>query len=104
MNSEWTTRAKAKGLTGRVKIIDAHIQRGWSSCDHMIDDAPANALIGRDFRCLADAMIAASKAEGKFSSAITVTLTDRSGATWKANTAPRIPGRDYCPLRECDPE
>ena len=53
---------------------------------------------------LADAMIAASKAEGKFSSAITVTLTDRSGATWKASTAPRIPGRDYCPLRECDPE
>lgn len=58
----WTTTARERGIAGRVTITSAHIERGWSSCDYLIDDAPARALVGRGYRCVADAMRAATRA------------------------------------------
>lgn len=89
----WTTTARERGIAGRVTITAAHVERGWSTRDHLIDDSPADQLVGRRFRCVADAMRAATRAEGRWSHAVRVTLRDRDGRLWDATTAPEVPGR-----------
>lgn len=37
---------------GAVTVIDAWNQRGWSREDHLLDDGPLSALVGRTFRSL----------------------------------------------------
>lgn len=44
-----------------ITITDARIARGYSGYDHLLDDAPLSAMIGRSYRDLS----AAAKAAGK---------------------------------------
>lgn len=96
----WTEIARERGVVGPVEITAARIQRGWSACDHMIDDRPADRLVGTRHRCVADAVRAATRAEGPWSSALWLTVRDRDGRSWCLDTSPPVPGRRVCRMVE----
>ena len=44
-----------------ITITKARQARGYSSCDHLLDDSPLDSMIGRSYRDLAAAARAAGK-------------------------------------------
>jgi hypothetical protein len=79
----------------KYTIISACNQRGWSSCDHLIDDAPLAELVGRSYRTIEHARRAVDAREDRFTSATTFEVRDGSGKSYRVDTSARlgIPGR-----------
>lgn len=38
-----------------ITIVNAWLQRGWDSCDHLLNDATVSGAVGRSYRTLAHA-------------------------------------------------
>jgi hypothetical protein len=87
MTNWWTKRAQAEGIRGAVSVVDAEIQRGWSSSDHLIDDSAIKQMVGWKYRNLRAAVEAASNCTGKHSSAATLVVKDAQGRKWKVDTS-----------------
>ena len=71
-----------------IKITDARIARGYSSYDHLLDDQPLAAIIGREYRTLASAARDAGRAlrgtqDRRCGSPQVVCLYDESGNGWR---------------------
>lgn len=71
-------------------VTSARNQRGWSATDHMLDDGPLLALVGRRFSSLAALMAAARKAAASYA---TVEY-EMDGRRYRYDGSPQgIPGR-----------
>jgi hypothetical protein len=83
-------------------IINARNQRGWSRCDHLIDDAPLAELVGSRHRSIEAARKALVKRESRFTSAIIFEVRDDRGRRYRVDTSARlgIPGRSVSYLSE----
>lgn len=88
---------------GAVVLVSCYTQRGWSSCDHTIDDSGAAEVEGREYPSAAKALAAAVCAcEGPYLFVeLLWTSGPRAGEVWTIGTEPRMPGRDpvYSPSR-----
>lgn len=70
-----------------ITIMHARQAHGYSGCDHLLDDGPLAAIIGRQFHNLAAAAKAAGKAlrgtQDRRCAGAPVWLTDDAGNSWR---------------------
>ena len=87
-----------------VVILDAWNQRGWSHCDHLINDEPLKQLVGQAYRCVSAMRRACERRESPWTQAITVIYRDDKGRRWQLDTSGdfEIPGRDMAPISALD--
>lgn len=76
-----------------ILITNAYTQRGWSSCDHLIDDSRMAEIVGREFKTLAGAMRAARARAHRLGFAAIEYIIVETGERWLRGDEPALPGR-----------
>jgi hypothetical protein len=87
-----------------VVLLDAWNQRGWSHCDHLINDEPLKQLVGQCYRSPSVMRRALERRESRWTQAITAIYRDDQGRRWQLDTSGyfEIPGRDVAPITELE--
>lgn len=84
-------------IEGRVEVVEACTQRGWSSRDHMIDDSRIAAMVGRVYVSARAALEAGKRLADDlgFASVTFVYLEGPCGGQrWTIGGEPEITGRE----------
>jgi len=81
-------------MTRPILIERAWTQRGWSSCDHMIDDSAIDRCVGRTYRTPAEALRAAARLADDLGFAAIVWRDLRTGRVERWGAEPSLPGRE----------
>lgn len=82
-------------MTRRAGIIvtAAWTQRGWDSCDHLIDDSRIQEIVGLHYASVAHAMRAAGAREDRRGFAAIEYVVCATGERWRRGNEPSLPGR-----------
>lgn len=87
-------------MTKNIELLNAYTQRGWDSCDHLIDDSRMTEIVGRSYTTVTHAMRAASARASRRGFVAIRYLDRRTGEIIVRGNEPALPGR--APLYRCE--
>lgn len=79
-----------------LTVINARNQRGWSATDHLIDDTPLFALIGKTFKNLKEL----SNEAHRLSETFPIIQYELNDSLYEWDGSPSIPGRNVQAIKK----